>query len=139
MRFVQRLYAFMQGRNGIDALGRASFWLLLILVFLNLIFRSWVVSLVYDLLLVLALYRILSRNLWQRQRENQFYLSHFGWLEGWMGRVRRWGETRRARATDVNHKYLRCKSCHATIRVPRTPGRHGVKCPKCGYSFQVKI
>ncbi len=139
MRFSQKLYAFLQGRNGVDALGRASLWLLLLLVLLNLFLRSWVLSILYDVILVLALYRMLSRNLWQRQRENQFYLRHFAFLENWAGRVRRWGETRRTRATDVDHKYLHCKACHATIRVPRVKGKHGVKCPKCGHTFQVRI
>ena len=68
-------------------------------------------------LLVLAIVRMLSRNIYKRQRENQKFRNL--WL----------------RLTDRSNRYFRCPACGQTIRVPRNRGKINIRCPKCGEKF----
>ena len=130
------LERFMAGRNGTDQL---NVGLLVLYVALSLL-RSVVIWLVpYEMLgLVSALwsvllwalalrllFRIFSRNLEKRRRENQRFLDWWIPFAGACGR-------RRARRRDRAHRYFRCRRCGAWCRVPRGKGRIELTCPRCG-------
>ena len=143
MRFREKLARFMYGRYGVDSLYNALFAGELILLFLAAIFSVLgkvepiltVISVVIYMLslglIVFALYRVFSRNIIQRRREN----------EAWLRCKTQLFRKRRARmpADTADHIFRACPHCRATLRLPRQHGKHEVKCPRCGHRFGVKV
>lgn len=122
----------MYGRYGSDSLNTAIMILWLVLAVINLFLHSLILYIIYSLLCILFIFRMFSRNTVARRRENDKFLSVFGRFTGHV-------KTKKARAADSEHKYIKCKSCGATLRVKNQPGKHTVKCPKCGGSFETRI
>ena len=125
---------FMYGRNGADHLCVALLVCYVLLTLLQTIlvilfpFQQMVSSVTSVLLLLIAivmLFRIFSRNLEKRRRENQKFLS-------WWAPKQRSFTAWRARLRDKDHKYFRCRRCGVRCRVPRGKGRIEITCPKCG-------
>ena len=127
----QYLRRFMVGRYGMDQLNLflVGTYLVLYLVFLftRLVVLDWVVL----VLLFVALFRMLSRNIPQRQAENTRFLQLTRPL------LRRF-HTFRTRMKDREHRYLKCPNCGPQMRVPRGKGRITVHCRTCGASFEQK-
>ena len=85
------------------------------------------------LLLAFALYRMLSSDRTRRTAENRRFLGVWKRLGDWCAlRVKMVREYR-------THRYLRCPSCRARLRVKRVKGRHTVACPHCGGRFEATI
>jgi len=122
---------FMYGRYGNDQLNNC-----LILAFLPLYLLSAVTGfeLIYYLatgLLLLALFRMLSRNLPRRRGENAKFLEKTGPLTQWL-------RFQRTIRRDKEHRYFQCPNCGQHLRVPRGKGKITVTCRSCGASFQEK-
>jgi len=129
MNFIQR---FFIGRNGTDqlniALAAASIALTVLSWFL---FRNTLTSMAY-VTMGIMLFRMISRNINARQRENMAFLQMAG----------KWGEkipSGRARSTQTwsgpNYRYLNCPGCNQQIRVPGGKGNIKITCSKCGRVF----
>ena len=113
---------FMIGRYGSD---RLNTYLLVVGVALMLIgsifggksaLASWC-SLLSYVPLIWCIFRMYSRNIEARRRENaavQNFLAHL---------------------RDKNHRYYRCPRCRQTVRVPRGRGKISIRCPKCSERF----
>lgn len=139
MRFFQRigsaLTRFVYGRNGMDQLNRALFWLYLALWLVETVcaflLRSRTLTRIFEaLLFALMLFifmRMFSRNLSKRQAENQKWVN-------WLWRAR----NRKARHADKEHKYFTCKACKTICRVPVGKGAIIITCPKCGAKIKAK-
>ena len=82
-------------------------------------------------LIVLSLYRALSRNLERRRGENARFLQAVRPV------LRRWNAFR-ARTQDREHRYFKCPNCGQQMRVPRGKGRITVHCRSCGAVFEEK-
>ncbi len=127
----RRSAAFMAGRNGND-----QFNLFLLVVELVLIIvSSFTGGAMYLLVLALLVYiyfRMLSRNLYKRQDENNRYLRAKYKLQS---RLRLLGERWKQRR---DYKFFVCPSCRATLRVPKGRGKIKIVCRKCGTSFTGK-
>lgn len=116
---------FMSGRYGSDQLNWALILMVLALSILNnliyVILGSpvlyGILSVLYTAIVAFAFYRMFSRNIPLRQRENQ------QWLGFW------------ARLKDRNHRYFRCPHCKQRVRVPRHKGKISIRCPRCGDKF----
>ena len=130
---------FMYGRNGTDQLNVA-----LLVLYVALCLLQWIVVMLLPypivsgifsgLLLATVLvlfFRIFSRNLEKRRRENARFLS---WYQPRQRAFVSW----RARARDRDHKYFKCRSCGARCRVPRGKGRIEITCPRCGGKIRGK-
>ncbi len=139
MKFRDKLFRFLYGRNGNDALNNLIFWVYFALLIVNLILQPfffwvgialWVVEL---LLLILYLFRALSRNLYRRQAENRRYLKIRGKLAAPFKMARNKFRDRKT------HVYKKCKHCRAVLRLPKKKGKHTVRCPKCNQLFQLNI
>ena len=128
---------FMYGRNGTDQLNIA---LLVLYVALCLLQGVGVMLLPYPLvsglfsillavIIVVMFFRIFSRNLEKRRRENARFL-------GWYAPRQRAFSAWRARVRDRDHKYFKCRGCGARCRVPRGKGRIEITCPRCGGKIQ---
>ncbi len=138
MSFFQKmgnaLSRFMYGRNGVDQLGWASLVLVLLLDTAELLVRGrsdtarMILSTLSFLLMVWTLYRMFSRNLPKRRRENAWFLT----------KVINPVKNHKARSMDKDHKYFTCPQCRTVCRVPRGKGKIIITCPKCGTSIHGK-
>ncbi len=128
-----KLRQFMDGRYGFDTLSRDMFILWLITGVINVFIRSRVFMLVALIIPILAVLRMLSRNINKRSLENRKYLEI-------RKKVINFFKVQYRRVKEYKtHRYYKCKNCHAYLRVRRKEGVHMVRCPKCGKEFQVKI
>ncbi len=129
----ERIARFMMGRNGTDALYHLATTLCFILIIVNIFVGSVWISVIETLLIGYAIFRVLSRNVYKRQRENQ------AWL-GFLRRIKSFFSLIRSKLRDrQTHVYKRCPSCKSTLRLPRRSGTHTARCPRCSHRFEVKI
>lgn len=134
--FRERVWKFMQGRNGVDALYNFQIIVSLILVIVSFFLRgipNLIFSALYFCMLGWALFRYYSKNLYKRRKENADFLRFFKNFKGFF-RLQR--DRFRDRKT---HVYRRCKACKSVIRLPKKPGKHRVCCPCCSNRFEVYI
>lgn len=120
-------------RNGTDALSVALSGLACVLL-LPAVFAAETVR---DVLWVLAFiclagcyFRIFSRNVARRQKENQWFrglLSPFYRLRS------KYREKRRQKKL---YCFFQCPECAQVLRVPRGKGHIRVTCKKCGHVFE---
>lgn len=130
---MNRLRAFMAGRNGIDGMG---YGLLVAAIVVNLAARimhrssfAAFLSFIAAALMVWCIVRIFSRNTAARQRENRWFMGLFGKAKG---AAEDW-KYRRSCAGE--YKFFTCPGCHNKLRVPKGKGRIQITCPKCGQRF----
>lgn len=122
---------FMYGRYGNDPL---NLFLLGLYLLVYLVFIFVRVEPLYWLsfaLLVITLFRLLSRNIERRRMENAKFMKAAGPVISWL-------HMRRDMRRDKEHVYFKCPSCGQRLRVPRGKGQITVTCRSCGASFQEK-
>jgi uncharacterized C2H2 Zn-finger protein len=129
----------MYGRYGTDQLNLFLLGVWVALYALSIVFHlmrlpllSTLVSILAYLVVLLTLFRMLSRNYERRRRENEVYLEKSGPIRHSIRRFR-------AQRRDKEHKYFRCPTCGAVLRVPRMKGKVNVTCRTCGTVFQKKL
>lgn len=113
---------FMMGRNGSDQLNAALLGLGLALMLLGSFLGNrlpWAgcLTLLSYIPLFWCIFRMYSRNLTARRRENKAFVSFFSHLK------------------DREHRYFRCPQCRQTVRVPRGRGKINIRCPRCNRQF----
>lgn len=128
----EKLLKFMAGRNGNDALNRFLIVADLLLLLVSTLFSKSLGRVLYPLFLILlafTYFRMFSRNLYKRQRENAWYyqkrnrvIASFRLLK------ERWVQRK-------DYCFFSCPSCRTTLRVPRGRGKIKIVCRKCGTSF----
>lgn len=132
MNFRYKLMRFMQGRYGIDNLFFVLFALAAVLSLVNSFARWWLLQIIVDVILIYAFYRVLSRNIDARRRENRFF-------DNLKSKVQARRNLCRQRKADWNHVYKKCPQCKAVLRLPRRKGKHSTVCPKCNKEFKVTV
>lgn len=128
---------FMTGRYGMDRLWRALlvFYLILILI-TNIVYRFshiayYALSVLSFALIVFAIFRVFSKNIEARRAENQSWLNFTGKIKGWfLFQKDKFGQRK-------THKFVKCKSCKKTLRLPKHKGKLNVTCPYCKTHFIV--
>lgn len=133
----RKLAQFMIGRygaRGFDKLGTALFIVGFSACFIGLFFRgtvSYILFGVQGACYLCLIFRLLSRNVYARQKENAAFCGFWEKIKGFFklqkNRVKDRGE----------FVYKKCPKCSAVLRLPATPGEHTVKCPRCGERFGV--
>ena len=120
-RLSAGLRRFMEGRYGSDKLNTAILMaaLVLVLVYTFLPFGVikiilWIISYV---LMIWAIFRMLSRNTYRRYQENRRFLQFVDGIR------------------DREHRYYNCPTCRQRVRVPRGKGKIAISCPKCREKF----
>ncbi|MDO5123231.1 MAG: hypothetical protein Q4D44_01025 [Eubacteriales bacterium] len=132
-KFTEKLRKFMYGRNGIDSLCFFFFIIYTLLVVLNLFLHTYIVLGLELLAAGYIIFRVLSKNVYQRQKENTAYLKV-------QNKVISFFVRQKNKIRDIKtHRYIKCKACKAKLRVKRNKGKHKVRCPKCGEIFEVTI
>lgn len=125
-----KIYRFMQGRYGTDDFYKFLFWVALIGIVINWFFKSQLLSFAVTLILVYAMYRVLSKNHSVRYAENQRYLQATAKIRYWFDQQKKLMEERK-----YHHIYT-CPKCRQKIRIPKGKGKIMIRCPKCHHEFQ---
>ena len=128
MNWLRRM---MYGRYGADQL---SLFLLVAGMLCSLtgaLSRLTLFRLAADVLWLFGIFRMLSRNQERRRLENVRFMK---WAGPWLS----WLRQKRNMARDREHRYFKCPSCGAQLRVPRGKGKISITCRRCGTIFQEK-
>ncbi len=135
--FLYKLQVFFRGRYGFDELNGT---LLVLSIILNLvsrfIFSFWprmILSAIGLILFGLCIFRMLSRNCYQREKENNVYKPVYTKVRDFLKLTYKKFKDGRT------HRYYKCPACKAQLRVKNVKGEHTIRCPKCGYQFKKKI
>ncbi len=132
-RLRNKIAAFMYGRYGVDELYIFLFVLYFILFFVNCFLSSVIISTVSWVVLLLALFRSMSKNYTKRRRENEVFLKLFRPVKSeailLKDRIKDFGTAR----------YRKCPHCHITLKLPKKRGKHTVVCPICRERMNVNI
>ena len=111
----------MMGRYGTDKLNIAILTLGVVLSLLGMMIPFAMVKLVLSttswVLMFWAIFRMFSRNTYQRYQENRRYLRFMEQIK------------------DRQHRYYTCPRCRQPVRVPRGKGKIAITCPKCKEKF----
>lgn len=133
MRFRDKLVKFMAGRYGVDQLSNFIFAVVMIIIVINIFVNSIILSVVYMLLWGWSIFRMMSRNIYKRQKENAVFLKLWNPVKGYFKLMKnKWRDRK-------THVYKKCPKCKSVLRLPKKKGTHTVKCPKCSERFEVII
>ncbi|HIY27987.1 MAG TPA: hypothetical protein H9679_03020 [Firmicutes bacterium] len=128
---MQKLQYWMMGRNGTDQLSIA----LLIAGFVISLFSNffWPLIFLSYAIYIWMLFRMFSRNLPARQRENQVF------LRVWRP-ITQWFSFQRTRFRDRKlYRYFKCPHCGLRLRAPKGRGKIQVTCQKCHTEFIKRV
>ena len=121
----------MYGRYGMDQLGFALIGGYFVCYLLSVFFHGWLLHALCSLCLLLAFYRMLSRQIDRRRAENEKFLVAIRPLV-------RWYNVRKCRRNDRDHCYFKCPNCGQQLRAPKGKGKISVTCRNCGATFEEK-
>ena len=131
--FRDKMMQFMHGRYGQDQLNRGMMGLAIILLILNIFIGSPVLAGITLFLMLSSMFRMYSRNMEKRTRENEKFM-------------RLWKPVRkkirlcwRRIKEGKTHRFRTCPGCKAVIRMPRRRGVRTISCPTCRTDFQTRI
>ena len=126
------LTRFMSGRYGADQLGMTMLWISLAMSIIGSLSGLGVLTLLADALLIWMFFRMLSKNRYKRQHENQMYLQKTytvrKGVSEWINRVK----------NSKKYRYFTCPQCKKRLRVPRGVGKITITCKGCGNKFDKK-
>lgn len=140
---MQKMRSFMSGRYGVDALSRFLMISYLVLSFgLGIVSRfvhfeavpiwwTLLVNLPF-LIFAWAAFRMISKNIPARSRENDAFIRLRGKLRIWGGQAK--DAARRDRVADT-HRIYSCPGCGQKVRVPTGKGKVSITCPRCKKEF----
>lgn len=130
--FLYKVRQFMYGRNGIDGFGIFLFILSLIIKNIAYFTINSMLNILSLLIILFMIYRIFSKNLVQRHKENNFFMTYFKKIYLWvLAKTNLAKERAKVRTT---HKIYVCPKCKRLLKVPRHKGRIEISCP-CSYKF----
>lgn len=132
-KFSNKVAGFFYGRYGSDTLNKVLTGIYLTWLIVFTIVDIFISSIVFSIIgwctilamFILVMFRMMSRNIYKRRRENEKFCGFF--------------KLRRNKFRDrKTHVYRKCKACKAILRLPKAKGKHSVVCPKCRSRFEVK-
>ena len=131
MNWLRRM---MYGRYGNDQLGNFCFIVYLILFVLQIIFRGTIagniLTTVCFAVVIIYFFRAFSRNIYQRQRENQKFIALINPIKSYFRFLKM-----KCQERGGTKALYRCARCHQIIRVPKGRGKIAITCPKCRFEF----
>lgn len=125
----EKLIRFMQGRYGIDSLGKVTMGAAVVAILINFFTDSLIVNFLAWAFLIYTYFRMFSRNIYKRSAENQAFLNRTYKLRCFFARQKNLMAQRKT------HHIYKCPTCKQKIRVPRGKGRIEIRCPKCNTTF----
>lgn len=125
----KKLERFMIGRYGVDSFSRFLNGCILVLLVMQMFIPRSGIYFLTLLLLFYNYFRIFSKNIPARFRENEYFLRlQFRFdlkLKNW-----------KASLTEIKKYHIyRCPGCGQKLRIPRGRGKIQIRCPKCHTEF----
>ncbi|MDD7363635.1 MAG: hypothetical protein SPI65_03960 [Peptoniphilus sp.] len=120
---------FWRNRYGWDRLNGALYIVGLILLIVAMIVRERILSDLSMILLVIAIFRALSKNRGKRRKENARFseiLSPFKTM---------WVRFKNRKI----YRYVHCPSCNKVARVPKGKGKVSIRCPYCHFTYERRV
>lgn len=128
----RKCISFFIGRYGPDDLSKIFFRIYILIFIINLFLNHWILTIVELLFIFVIFYRLLSKNISKRRKENENYLQ-------FKQKLAKKRQLQKRKWQDRNtHLYKKCPHCKTTLRLPLKKGIHTVKCPNCNTRFKVK-
>lgn len=136
-RFRAFMARLMYGRYGVDRLYTGLFVLFLIIALINLFvpvaWLSLILSLLNLIIVFFMFYRVFSKKIYKRKREETIYLI-------FINKFKRPFVVARKKFKDrKTHVYKKCPTCKTQLRFPKKKATIVVTCPKCKNSFKIKM
>ena len=125
----EKFYRFMQGRYGIDQLNSFLMIFCVICFIVNMFIGSIVLTFIAYGTWLFVIFRMFSKNIYARNRENDKYLNFFSPLSRWL-------KLKLMSKQDPSNKYFSCPKCKQMVRVPKGHGTVVVTCPNCQNKFE---
>ena len=129
MMILNWLRRFMYGRYGADQFGVFLLVMYCVLLLIARLFGWPILSILTLLLAVYALFRMLSKNVGRRAKENRTFLRIFAPFKKGFQKIRYRLKDRKF------HRYFKCPACKKQSRVPKGRGKIEITCPHCGHKF----
>lgn len=123
---MAKLQKFMYGRYGIDELYSFLFKTYFFLIIIDLFINNKILLFLEILIVIIMFYRVLSKNCYQRRKENKVFLELKKELFKPFKNIKR-------NIKDKDYIYKRCSKCNKTLKLP-VPFERGIKhtkCPNC--------
>lgn len=132
-----KMLQFMQGRRGMDQLGRftmnAAIVLLLLSMFTGRIKLLYLITYFGGTaLFFFGFYRALSRNLYQREIENNKFLA-------WRYRLNGGKTLKQMYQERKYYAVFKCPGCGQKMRAPKGKGTIKVRCHQCNTEFNKRV
>ena len=131
-KFRAAVSRFMSGRYGSDQLNLTMVIGALIVTTIGSLSGVYFLTLAADALLLLAIFRMFSKDRYRRAHENQVYLEKTQKVRRaateWVNRVK----------NSRKDHYHTCPKCKQRLRVPRGVGNITITCKQCGTKFDKK-
>ena len=131
-KFRAAVSRFMSGRYGSDQLNLTMVIGALIVTTIGSLTGVYFLKLAADALLLLAIFRMFSKDRYRRAHENQVYLEKTQKVRRavteWVNRVK----------NSRKYHYYTCPKCKQRLRVPRGVGNITITCKQCGTKFDKK-
>ena len=131
-KFRAAVSRFMSGRYGSDQLNLTMVIGALIVTTIGSLTGVYFLTLAADALLLLAIFRMFSKDRYRRAHENQVYLEKTQKVRRaateWVNRVKK----------SRKYHYYTCPKCKQRLRVPRGVGNITITCKQCGTKFDKK-
>lgn len=131
-KFRAAVSRFMSGRYGSDQLNLTMVIGALIVTTIGSLTGVYFLTLAADALLLLAIFRMFSKERYRRAHENQVYLEKTQKVRRaateWVNRVK----------NSRKYHYYTCPKCKQRLRVPRGVGNITITCKQCGTKFDKK-
>ena len=129
MKFLDYYNKFMKNRYGIDELNKFFIKIYLIIFFINIFFNFKTFNYIKLIIFVLFFFRCLSKNIFDRSKENRIYLD----IKSNRFKIKRNNKN--------NYIYKKCRKCKKKLRlpIPSSIGIKTVKCPNCKNKMKVFV
>ncbi|MDO4739822.1 MAG: hypothetical protein Q4A66_04065 [Eubacteriales bacterium] len=132
-KFKYNFIRFMQGRyGGADKLNRVLLYGAIAIMLLNMFFGIPLVNLLVWVMYGYAIFRMFSRNMSARYRENEKFEQLWNKLRTECKQF-----TVRMK-NSKQYKYFTCPKCKSRLKLPRGVGEVTVTCGKCGEKIKKK-
>ena len=134
MKYIFKLQKFMYGRYGFDELYKFLLRLCILVLLVNLFIRHYILLIMEILILFFMFYRIISKKIYRRQKENIKYLKIKNKILTPFENIKR-------NIQDKNHIYKKCRHCNKILKLP-LPEKKGikhVKCPNCKRKMKILV
>ena len=130
------LQKFMMGRYGVDQMNIGVLIFSMVCTFTASLTRWLLLSILGTALLAYGVFRMFSRNVSARSKENQKFLVFWNKVKGIWYKIRDWFSGKKRRFADrKTHCYFSCPKCKRKLRVPKGKGKIEISCPICGTKF----